>query len=118
MSTDPVFGVPDISLLILLVLIHALADYPVQGDFLPHGKRRASSFEVLSWRGVLTYHAAIHAGAVFVLTESLLLGLSEFVIHWMTDYLKFRDRIGRSTDQAIHIGCKVIWWILCIGNLV
>lgn len=99
-------------LLFLLLVGHALADYPLQGEFLATAKDRNTSIGAIFWPHALTAHALIHAGFVAVLTGSVWLGLGEFVTHWLTDRMKCERVIGLNTDQAIHIGCKVVWWLL------
>ena len=95
----------------LLVCMHALCDYPLQGDFLAKFKSPSAPLingEVV-WPIVLSAHAAIHAGGVFVVTQSLTLSLAEYVAHTAIDYGKCRGWFGFGADQALHIGCKVIW---------
>jgi hypothetical protein len=50
-----------------LLVLHALADYPLQGDYLSRAKRRNSGFD-LPWWMALLWHAFIHAGAVALVT--------------------------------------------------
>jgi hypothetical protein len=52
---------------------HAVADYPLQGDF-------------LAWTQALAAHALIHAGAVALATGSAALGVPEFACHAAIDY--------------------------------
>lgn len=98
-----------IELLFLLVCAHALADYPLQGDFLARAKNRRDPLPGMPWYHALGAHAAIHAGFVALLTGSVWLGLAEFVAHAATDHAKCAGRIGFDTDQAIHVACKVAW---------
>lgn len=102
------------ALLVLLLAGHALADYPLQGDFLSQGKNRHTALGAVWWPHALTAHAIIQAGVVTLLTGSAVLGAAEFVIHWATDWLKCEGTIGINTDQAIHVACKVAWWLLCL----
>ncbi len=67
-----------------------------------------------AWPGVpywhpLTAHAAIHGAAVAVLTGVWWLAVAEGVVHWVTDYVKCRGWIGYTTDQLVHVLCKVAW---------
>jgi hypothetical protein len=93
----------------LLIVAHALADYPLQGDFLSRAKSHVAPIPGVPWYQALGAHAAIHAGFVGVITGSVWLGLAEFLAHSATDYAKSAGRIGFNLDQAIHIGCKVAW---------
>lgn len=143
-----------ISLLILLLGGHALADYPLQGDFLAKGKnhrlaecacgkeitrigRKACDlcwgpidkpYEVcvdnhwhaplphfLGWQKSMLAHCLIHAMFVYLFTGHWQLALAELVIHGITDWAKCDGRISSNTDQAIHYGCKILWWLAVIG---
>lgn len=96
----------------LMLVGHALADYPLQGDFLARAKNHAAPLPGVPWGQALVWHAAIHAGFVGVITGSIALGLCEFVAHTVTDHLKCAGRISFNTDQAIHVACKVAWCAL------
>jgi hypothetical protein len=100
------------TLLLLLLAGHALADYPLQGDFLAQAKSRHTKLGALYWPHALTAHSLIHGGVVTLLTGSALLGLAETVIHGITDWLKCEGKIDLNTDQAIHAACKVAWCVL------
>lgn len=95
--------------LALLIAAHALADYPLQGDFLAKAKNHMAPIPGVPWYQALAAHSAIHAGFVGVITGSIWLAVAEFLIHNATDYAKCDGRISYNTDQAIHIGCKVVW---------
>lgn len=100
------------NLLFMLVVCHNLADYPLQGPFLSEAKNRHTALGKLFWPYALSAHALIHAGFVFLLTGSLVLGLLEAVAHAGIDWLKCEDDIGMFIDQLAHYGCKLIWaWI-------
>ena len=104
----------DIVILILLIAGHAFADYPLGGDFLSQGKNTNFPDNEAKWYHVLTTHSAMHGGIVFFITTSPVLGVSEFVIHWITDCFKYFRKISVNIDQEIHIGCKLLWWIAWI----
>lgn len=105
-------------LLLSLVLVHFLADYPLQGDFLATAKNRNTEVGKIFWKHALTAHSVIHGGLVAMVTGSLILGLAETIIHGVTDFLKCENKISLNTDQAIHISCKVVWAIICIGEFL
>jgi hypothetical protein len=101
-------------LLIALLAGHALADYPLQGDFLAKAKNRLAPIPGIPWWQALSAHALIHAGFVALLTGIWWLGVAEFVIHWLTDDAKCRGRISFNVDQAIHFECKLLWWVIAV----
>lgn len=98
-----------LSLLFALVSAHALADYPLQGDFLAQAKNRNTTIGKLFWPHALFAHSMIHGGAVLLLTGSIWMAIAEAVIHAGTDWLKCEGRISLNTDQAVHIACKFVW---------
>ena len=100
------------SLLFVLLAAHALADFPLQNTFLAEGKNRHTEIGRIWWPYALTAHALIHGGFVTVLTGSVVLGLAEMSIHWLTDWMKCDGRISVHVDQAIHIACKLLWFLL------
>jgi hypothetical protein len=97
------------TLLFLLVVVHMLADYPLQGQFLSEAKNPNTVLGKMYWPHALAAHAFIHGGGVFLLTHSLWMSLAEVVIHAVTDWLKCHRRISMNVDQAIHIVCKIVW---------
>lgn len=104
-----------LALLFLLLFGHAVADWGLQPGELSRAKRSfLPEGAGLPWVWALSMHSMIHAGFVFLFTFSLLLGVLEFVTHWLTDLAKCHGRIGLKTDQAIHVGCKVAWVALII----
>lgn len=101
-------------LLFLLIAGHALADYPLQGDFLAANKARKGPNYVPWWQA-LAAHALIHGGVVAAVTGLWWLGAAEAVIHAITDHLKCEGRIGINADQAVHVACKVLWAAIAVG---
>ncbi|WP_157020886.1 DUF3307 domain-containing protein [Parasedimentitalea huanghaiensis] len=101
--------------LALLIFAHAMADYPLQGDFLARAKNHTSPICGVPWYHALAAHCTIHAGFVGIITGSLALGIAEFFIHAATDYAKCSGRISYNTDQAIHVGCKICWAVLVVA---
>lgn len=103
-----------IELIIMLIGWHALADYPLQGDFLAKAKNQSAPIPGVPWWQALSAHSAIHAVGVMVITGSPMLACIEFVGHALTDLAKCTGRIGFNTDQAIHVAMKLgyVWWLL------
>lgn len=93
----------------LLLVGHALADYPLQGDFLARAKNRTMPLPGIPWWQALGAHVTIHAGFVGVITGSLWLALAEALSHFLIDDAKCRGRLTFNQDQALHVGCKVVW---------
>ena len=94
--------------LALLLAGHALADYPLQGDWLSKAKNPTLSLvpgETI-WPGALACHAAIHGAFVGVITGSLALGLAEFLAHMAIDYPKCDGRLSYNADQALHVAVE------------
>lgn len=104
-----------LSMLGLMLAAHALADYPLQGDFLAKAKNRTAPIPGVPWYQALGAHAAIHAGFVGVITGSLSLALAEATAHFVIDDMKCRGRVGFNADQALHIACKLVWAVVAIG---
>jgi hypothetical protein len=99
-----------VSALVFWLLVgHALADFPLQGDFLARGKDHTTEFGKQWWHIALPAHAMIHAGAVALVTHDTTLGIIEFFAHGLIDFLKCDKRISVEFDQTLHIGCKVVY---------
>jgi hypothetical protein len=96
-----------ISAFILLLFVHALADYPLQGDFLATAKRRGG-IPGIPWQWALFFHAYIHAVGVMLVTQNIYAGLVELVVHATIDYNKCEGRFGFSMDQTLHVATKVV----------
>ena len=66
-----------IVMLAALIAAHAVCDYPLQGDFLAKAKNRTMPIPGVPWWQALGAHAAIHGGAVGLITGIWWLGLLE-----------------------------------------
>jgi hypothetical protein len=98
-----------------LLVGHALADFPLQAGPMAVEKCRRSASDLqrtVPWFYWLSAHALIHGGAVFFVTGSLFLALLETVVHWLIDFAKCEGLFGIHADQALHVGCKVLWCVL------
>ena len=102
-------------MLIALIAAHALADYPLQGDFLSKAKNRTAPIPGVPWQQALGAHVVIHGAFVAFITGIWWLFFAEALIHWLTDDAKCRGGLTFNEDQAVHLGCKVAWWLIAIG---
>lgn len=102
------------SLLFYLLCWHALADYALQPEWMAHYKSplEPTPEKLGSWWWILTAHSLIQGFGVGLLTHWWVLGLAEAMVHGVTDYSKCRGWINATTDQAIHVGSKVVWAVL------
>jgi hypothetical protein len=99
----------------LLLAGHALADYPLQGEFLAANKARSGPGYVPWWHALFA-HALIHGGLVALITGWWVIGLAETVMHAYIDHLKCEGEIGINMDQFAHIVCKVAWVSLAVAH--
>ena len=88
----------------LMLAAHWVADYPLQGEFLSRAKADGP-LRVYH----LVAHAGIQGGGVALVTGSLWLGLAEWIAHTIIDEMKVRGWTNFALDQALHIGCKIVW---------
>lgn len=104
---------------LLMLAWHALADYPLQGDFLAKAKNRLTPLPGVPWFQAMGAHALIHAAGVGAITGSVILSLAEFVSHALIDDLKCAGKLSFNGDQAVHVACKVLWALAlyCIGPI-
>ncbi len=98
-----------LTMLFLLLAAHALADYPLQGDFLAKAKNRAAPIPGVPFYQALGAHAVIHSGFVALITGVWWLGLAEVVAHALIDDAKCTGKIDFNTDQVLHVACKLFW---------
>ncbi len=105
--------------LFLLLAAHAVADFPLQGDFLAKFKGRKLAFSSDRqqqanpiWIWCMSAHCFIHGGFVFLITGSVVLGIAEVIWHFGIDYAKCEGDITFDVDQVLHICCKVLWVLL------
>ncbi len=96
-------------LLFKLVFTHYLFDYPLQGPFLSEAKNHMLEKNRDWWGQALFAHAFLHAGAVYFITNSLLLAMAELFCHAVIDYRKCSGKLTYNEDQLFHLACKV-WW--------
>lgn len=97
--------------LLAMLMGHALADFPLQGQFLAEMKNRHAKKPARNplWVHCMTAHALIHAAFVWAITGSMTLGLAEFFAHWLIDFAKCEGWIDFDQDQALHWFCKFVY---------
>jgi hypothetical protein len=106
-----------LSILLLLVFGHLVADYPAQNTFLALGKNKnrdeqtGEKYKHYPWWYVLGVHAGIHAGFVLIFTGSATLCIAEFLLHFKIDQTKNEGKLSFLQDQSLHYACKVAWWL-------
>lgn len=103
-----------ISNLFLLISGHFLCDYPLQGDFIGRFKNRNIKHETtfhgghgIPWWHLMAAHSFIHAGAVLLITHSIIFASIELIAHFIIDCLKCEGYTDINIDQAMHIVCKI-----------
>lgn len=95
-----------------LIVAHAVADYPLQGDFLAKAKNRFAPLPGTPWYQALGAHAIMHGGAVWLVTGIWWLGLLETIAHASIDDRKCAGRLSFNQDQTLHTICKLLWVFL------
>lgn len=106
------------TLLFWLIFGHAVADYPLQGDFLSKAKNHRAALPGVPWYQGLIWHAVIQGGIValvlvaFHVPHAELWGMGEFVVHCVIDYAKCQGWTRFNADQALHVACKVALVVL------
>lgn len=98
-----------------LLVGHALADFPLQGDFLAKAKNHRAPLPGVPWLPCLLAHVAICGGAVALATGSLGLGIAEAFIHFQIDWAKNQGDFGFTDDQVLHLLCKFAWFLVATG---
>lgn len=99
-----------LTLFLALVFAHALADYPLQGDYLARAKDRRNPLGANGvWIHALAAHSIIHGGFVALITGVWWLGVAEAVVHGVTDMAKTEGVISYHQDQAFHLAWKAVW---------
>lgn len=90
--------------LIYLIAGHYLADYGLQSTYI--ATEKGNSFHVM------TAHCAMQALTVLLATQMAELAIAEFFLHYLTDTLKVKGKIGLHFDQAMHLTCRLTYaWL-------
>ena len=110
-----------LSMLLKLIMGHALADFVLQTEFIAVSKNRNTPPKYLDaahlpvWPYTLTAHALINAAVVWLITNSLLFASIELITHWLIDFLKCDKVLNLHEDQAFHIILKLIYSAFLFG---
>lgn len=106
-------------LLLALLIGHALCDFPLQGEYLANGKNwrflkhlQDPSRPPQIWIVCMAAHCLIHAGAVWIVTGSAVLAMTELILHWLIDVAKCCGMTSFNQDQALHVTCKISYVVL------
>lgn len=108
-----------IGVFLLLVGLHFLLDYPLQGDFLATQKSPKYAPRIIPWYHANFAHAAIHGLGVGIILGSYLWAIGEVILHFWIDHKKSMGRFDIHYDQFAHILCKAFWVLgayLCFQN--
>lgn len=97
-----------------LFFFHFLFDYPLQGDYMARAKNPVDPVNHVPWTHVMSAHAFLHAGGVYMVLGIWWLAVLEFAAHFVIDYMKCRGELTYSQDQYAHLLCKVVWVALAI----
>lgn len=89
------------------MVVHALADFPLQGSFIARQKSRAHADSRSDWIVALSAHCVIHAGGVWLVSGSLAFAAIGFCLHGLIDLGKGEEKYGIAVDQLFHVTCKL-----------
>jgi len=102
-------------MLFYLICSHFLCDYPLQSDFIAIGKSPLKgSHNGVPWYWIMLSHAFTHGAGVGIVTGDVLLGILETIAHFFIDVAKCMGITTINQDQFLHIGCKLVWWIIIL----
>lgn len=106
-----------LALFFAFAISHALADFPLQGDYLAREKQRNTAGSMSEWFIALTAHSLIHAGGVWLVTGSVTLAAIELLLHWLIDFGKGEGYYSYVADQSLHLACKVVYVIVLANGV-
>jgi len=115
------------TLFFALVILHALADFALQNEFIALSKVPGADLSCFFgtenqpkgvWIYSLAAHSLLHGGGVWLITGSPLFGLVEFFLHAVIDLLKSKEKINFHSDQLCHLTCKLAYAIIIGSGMV
>ena len=94
-----------------LLVAHVLCDIQLQGDLsrMKNHTLNPRSAGGFPWQIALLAHGAIHGTAVYLITGSFALCLTETFAHALIDYLKNCGKFSIKVDQIMHALLKVLY---------
>lgn len=101
-----------LELFLVMMCLHYLADFPLQGDFLSKAKDLTKPLPGVPWQQAMTAHCAIQGLMVWLVTGVWWIGVLEFMCHAAIDIGKCLGKINFSQDQSLHTACKIVWVVL------
>jgi hypothetical protein len=107
-------------LFFVLLIVHAILDFPLQGDVVAINKNPNAKTELqknVPWYYWMAAHALAHGGGVLFITGSFLLSILETLAHFLIDFGKCHYKYSIHVDQALHIASKVLWVLIAIFYL-
>jgi hypothetical protein len=106
------------ALFFAFTIVHSLADFPLQGNYLAQTKVRRQAKDFQEWFIALTAHSLIQAGGVWIVSGSAILGAVELCLHWLIDLGKGEGGFGYGIDQSLHIICKLAYVVVLTQGLL
>ena len=88
-----------LALFAALVVMHALADFPLQSEYLARQKSRKRADSRSDWIVALSAHCVIHAGGVWLVSGSLAIAAAELILHGLIDLGKGEEKFGLATAE-------------------
>lgn len=88
------------TLLLQLLALHFLCDFPLQGDFLARGKNHNAPLPCVPWQLCLVAHATIHAGAYSMLVQ----WEAAAIVGWLHLFIDYAKSEGWFDSQGIRMG--------------
>ena len=105
-----------LALFAAFAVVHALADFPLQGDYLARQKSRQQADSRADWIIALTSHSVIHAGGVWLISGSLAFAAAELILHGLIDLGKGEGKYGLAVDQILHLICKLAYALILVSD--
>ena len=112
-----IFGFAGDPAMLALALVggHAVGDFGIQTLYISQAKTRHGEKADPHWFPVLFAHAAIHGLIVGLATGYAWLGWAEIALHFIIDDRKCANKFGYNADQALHYGCKLLWFVVALA---
>jgi hypothetical protein len=99
-----------LALFAAFVVMHALADFPLQGSYIARQKSRVLADNRSDWIVALIAH--------WLVSGSLAFGAVEFSIHGLIDLGKGEEKYGIIPDQLLHLLCKLAYALILTQMVV